>query len=1585
MNFMKRQQAQHIGASPHRRRRGSVLVLAVAVLAVLAALAVSYVTVVRVDRRSTDAYQRQENLQQQVGVVTAYLQSLLAADLFGNRIVNSATPRTNPFDISQPNWPKAFEDGEYADVPWTYAGQAGVTQPASALTWDLSVPTPGNPTPSPTSNAILDVDLNERAYADDAWLSPVEPIDTTNGPFGDFTEWDTWPQITNLNSAYRWRDSSSFQGWARDRGRFVDLAQFLLQEPPNYTSGARPGYPGASLTLNRSQSGVWTDPFTGRPNGPELGVNQQIFDLQMSDLQEVGYWPSAAPPAPDIGQGEFLPVDERFWADTDGDGRPDSRWQELDLLGNAFGLRWVVAARIIDNSALANVNSHLAYGYPPGADSSISPDELWGDGRTPADVDLFRLIASQSFSAQSIDASTGSLAPTAHPDIRLSNQLNYNQSPQVDSALERSWQLHVNRGVRAPSILEQLQTLNNNGTLALGEENDFLNEWPGGTLYGDSDSNPDPSLIQALDIKRFERAHVWQAFGSNPFNPLASSGLAYPLRDEIDLRAYNGYNLRSFVSRLEQRLDGGFTNNAGFLPGTAPTYTDFVNGPGLGPMRAKEWDLLADSVRTYGNQYALMPAAGQYTNQNKLERLRKDIRHLLTTISGEGSIGPVPVLNTAPEYERSFTTQRMALSRFVNPTGTPNTVDRIRTAVEDSFAGFVWALAPLATNRPLMSPLDTVDSIAYAQLAQDADLHYGGGQTGPATAVAPLYGLSPNIVAAAPGGQDDIGAAYAILRAASLAANLSDAIDLEGAPGSATTEQPTVIRLFNQLNMDYFLGQNPSVLTAINDSNAVPLGVRFPQGDIWGDPINTPIGEVFTGPESASLPEELIGAPNHGVTLVGLDRQPFLVHALSASFYANPEANLNVVGTSQEVDPNLPDHQLGSFFAVEIGNPWEEDLDLAGYTVRIENGTDDFNFDFSAAIDGGGILPAGRRIVFYHFREPINPIGAAQAHWDEARDALLDEFVGNGNDAPAEIREYLDDPIGSAIVADEADMFGAFAGESLPVLLIRDLAGGGASTVQVLVDRLSPPSTDPFPGSLSQVVQFDEFIAGNPGGPTTVNSTAVRVATQASLRRPVANSASGYPAYVVERPSENLHVTQTGSAVGHAWLVGQNGQPALPISEIYDEIIALEEIELLAGEPADKGSLTLPNFELFVPNGPLFATSELGLLNAFTHMYVHMTSGPPDISTAWDLSGDFGLGKWVTVSEQLGWDAHYFYNPNVASTPNPYLGVLDPSRFILNGEQSVVSGVPDLAALTGNNGNAIPDQLAVPLALRVFDAFDALPTPDGVARGRVNVNTAPRRVLELLPLVDPWDQFSFSVPSISGWTPNSGVFDGRHDWIERYRRRDQQVPSNSNNVSDDTIPQRDMPQRYTQIPGLRSPGANAPWSLGFQSRGELSVLGAWTPWGPDPVGTLDAGFPGSHAFLELGANGTSNDAIPLDLRPIITGFEAQDDPEERLALYRAVSNIVSTRSDIFTAWFIIRAYDPKDIEAITIPASMTQADEIAALMNPGNPHGLANVSEDNPGLLPTFERRVLVIFDRSNVRRPNDRPRVLMQVELPGS
>ncbi len=1587
-----------------RSKRGSVLVLAVGVLAVLAVMALSYVSVVRIDRRSTAAYQEDENLQQQVLAATAYIQSLLAADIFGNIIVNNATPPANVIGR-----PKAFIDGGYSDIPWTDLDptRPGNTFTGARFTFDTQFPTPSNPRPDPDLDARLNLHdpntndpnaPNKRPFADDAWLASLDPADTGSG------EWDTWPQITNLLSAYRWVKTNGFAGYARDNGLFVDLGQLLLQPPLGFTgSGPRPGNPGAFLHLDRNNN-LWQDPFTGLRNGPHLAINQNIFDLQMSDLQEAAYWPAGvADPGP--GRRKFQPADERFWADTDGDGRPDARWQQLPILGNAFGKVWVIAARIVDNSAQANVNAHLHFVNDY---QNIDPNTI-GDGRTPADIDIFRLFASQLPGARIIDPNTGILVPSAHPDILRGGVTRNEFSRTGDGA--GAWKFHLDEGLRIADALEQIDRLNDGGNdrLRLNERNTaFLNtaepfDWPGGgagsgVYNGQPGSNP-------LALTRTERAAYWRYAGSFGRGALATSARPYPIRDEIDLRTYFGFNHLGVISRLEQRLDGPIPVNPetnGFLRGTGPAYTN-INNPGLGLLRSKEFDNLTDSPRTFNNSFALELSPGSYTNNMKLERLRKDIRRYLTTVSGSGGIGPVPVLNPADRFKQQFSTRKVDLNRFATPSLSV-TAASIRDPLREAYEAVVWALAPFATNRPLMAPLDQIEPAPYAQLARNADLHYGGGPNGPAREIATRYGLT----ASTPGGgsPDEIGAAYALVTAASLALNLTDAIDSETIADTSTPtiETPTIARLFNQPDLDFFLDNNPGTIGATLRSDldalgVIPLGVRFPHGDINSD-SNDNIIANFPTPDTAALPIEILGEPQNGVTLVGLDRQPFLVHAYSAVFYANSNAvaKVSIDPNDDMLDPTDPRDLLGSFFAFELGNPWTEPIDLRNYSVQIIDGAATpartLIFSFTGAnITGGAEIFPGTRATFYFFSDvspdlaAAVPPGLADAEWTLIKDEIVAAMGGAGNDV--RLINPSTNPMvptfeGTAYMSNSINIFEEFgANPSLPVLLTRQVRAG-TSSIEVLVDRLSPTTpSDVFPISLDNAVDLN-FV--EPVSPTFTGTPiyAGRAAVFASVRRPDDISTSGFPSYVVERPSDNIVGFDQDDTNSHGWIINDPANsPEKPVTDITD-VIAADEIRFL--NPATTGgALNLPPFELFVPNTPLVSTAELGLISTFTHMYIHPDQAPPSIANAWDTSGNLGPGKWVTISEQLGWDEHINYDSQAApgSALNPYLGVLDFSRYIPG--SSATGGDLDDA------GGFVPDQLAVPLAARVFDAFEAIPTPDatGLVRGRVNINTAPRRVLELLPLIDPIDPLMPGSPmgSIGGWSPalDSVTTPGatRVDWIDRYRKRHFNAPGPGLPITDqrynsfpaDQFTARNAPQNHTTLPGLRNPtNLQTPWSPGLVAAGELAVMGQWGPDGS--VVSSNSGF------LELGANGNPNDAIPLDLRAIATGFEAIDDPEERLALYRALANIVSTRSDIFTAWYILRAYDPLDIESITIDTSIANTDEkIVDLMNPGSP--FTPNPGDHRGLVPTFERRILVIFDRSNVRNPTDRPRILLQVELP--
>jgi len=80
-----------------------------------------------------------------------------------------------------------------------------------------------------------------------------------------------------------------------------------------------------------------------------------------------------------------------------------------------------------------------------------------------------------------------------------------------------------------------------------------------------------------------------------------------------------------------------------------------------------------------------------------------------------------------------------------------------------------------------------------------------------------------------------------------------------------------------------------------------------------------------------------------------------------------------------------------------------------------------------------------------------------------------------------------------------------------------------------------------------------------------------------------------------------------------------------------------------------------------------------------------------------------------------------------------------------------------------------------------------------------------------------------------------------------------------------------------------------------------------------------------------------------------------NDYDEQLALLAGLANTTDVRSDYFAAWFLIRGYQESDVTGLS----------------------------DSEPMLPTVERRFLLVLDRSAVVIPGDQPRVLLYRELP--
>jgi hypothetical protein len=1648
MRYDTRHHPIHPTSTRATARRGSTIIVAVGVLAVLALVAVSYAVVVRTDRAGAAAYERGVDLETSGRVVRDEIGAILAADLFGNKVVSPDVP----FEAREGNtririWPRMFEDGEFFDVAQTAPGSFDIRNPEQQRQdpvldndpWVIALnresTNVGSFFPSPPSR-------------DDAWLSNTEPFnrDFPSPRDGqDHLQWTTWGQLSNLRSAFRHvtRNPNDQVGvWVRGDGRYADLAGFFLTDFAGLT---RRGDPGANLSYPDESAVSSFDEFTGVLNGPLVALSAtpvlgglidtqfatQVFDKQIHQLEEV----HAGVP---IDTPEYYNADERFFTDTDGDLRPDARWQTIDALDGLLGLRWVAAARIVDNSALVNVNTAMEF------QDFLDPQRV-GDGRTPADVDLTRLMRSAHLAPDLRTQTPWLIGDFGYPLLIL---------PPTDMA-SSYLPLRV-----TPTTLPPINPINQHLFEQLGLDrfsqsmDANANRVPLELTWSLESGNAD-DVFMTTDIidramppqhtTRLQRYFVNRFFGVSPLQPTTERISPYTVADEAELRTFFGLNNSATISKIEQRFDHERLDDVSMLLS--------------GPMRTKE---SINESRRLATDTTDTATRGLPTTL----AIASDTRRHLTTVSGVADFSPVPVLNASEVngrdiFDRPFNTK---LSFTDIPRTSPDPVDPARferdrknrrAGVRDAFDAFAWALAPLAGHTPLMAPLGfehTGSGLVGTNPTDLAKFFYGGDRTagrGPAATLQQemIAGGVVNAADAQPG------AAYAILRAASLAVNLYDATDDErivdptlppsgqSAPTGETREIPTVARLFNIVHPDPY--SLPVTLTGlplrdlpdvdpVSDS-VVHLGASFSWGDLRD--ANAPIVNDLPASNPALLPIGHVGESNEGVTLVGLDRQPFLRQVYTVGVYADPRvldpATSSSATYDETIDPNDVSEQIGSIVAWEIGNPWPTAIDVTDLWVAIASG--DMNDEVLQAPLSGAPIPAigpGQSVVFYavHWKagdsDAEDYMEAYVANWLPAIVARLNNDDTRARRIEIDMatdRRGLRNGTGVDVPVEGIPFHAWGDGSAAGLLLYPRIDNAGVITEivpgagTILIDRLAATAAG-IPSVLNGTISLDP--ADTPELPWTGIASVVGYAY-----RPTETTAgSGFPAWVLET-AENVGERSGDAGAGNLILstwtspdsTGFGSQPPdLPGAQGGFEGIVGSPVMTRLGEE-DKGTLSIPNFpafQLFVPNTELRYASEALQLTAFTHMYVHDAAGPNEVLDDFGAvlgakigqPDQYGPGTWRTISEQLGSDAEIFRDvPN--TIPNPYLGVLDPTRFVL---ASSATSVPIPANAIGVLGPVmvgtdpsfgkpmgLPEALSVPLALRVVDVVEPLWTPDWrggsrLVQGRVNINTAAQKTLRMLPLVDPQDPID-TLQRQSDVIAN----DWRVPMIMAYRDR---VEGPSTGIG--AYPAKitgffgadDSPLRFADFnaePSLFAPGGES-LSRGFVTPGELAILGRWDAANPGNPGIANPN--GLLSFLQLATNTAveADIAVPAldvrrrsspqtgdpgvdDVRPTpiaggsIAAYEGMDDVEERLAIYRAVSNIVTARSDVYTAYFKVRGYAPRDIEAVTIKE------------NPSDQQ-LGDYLDE---LRPRFEARYLAVYDRSTVRTPVDRPKVLLFVRLP--
>lgn len=1553
-----------------RGRRGTVLLFALGVLAIISVAALSYVTFVRVDRNSSAAVAKTVLYERQVGRVIAHHQDVLAADLFGNKLVTPAVPRDFVVGGSPnqpPIWPKMFEDGEYRDYSWT-----------NFATFNRDLP--GKKAKGVVDNSVLRLD--EVAPQDDAWLSSIDPV-WVNPQNGGRTH---WRQITNVRGIYTYDDAGTPKNltddrWIRGDGKFVDLGQFFLDY--RTIGSTHRGNPATNL-LDKTIFG------NGSPNGavfPRFAAG----DYTLAPFEALHFM-DTYPAAPSAGNPQLTPRDERFWADTDGDLRPDARWQLIDSLGTAEGLIWVTASRIVDLSGMVNANSSIEGGF--GATSL----EEYAEGRTPADIDLFRLLRN--------DLSGENIIPFGRQWVNVrSDSTKLTQDGGTFAA-------HLVDRLRVKELMLILDDPDPRGTDPVDFPFQANWEWSETQLGGRMTSD--------------QRRAYWNEIGSAPgrvaglSTPRGPAQIGYSLDNMLDLHAFSGTNNRSILSEFEEVIDGP-DNTLGFLP--RPEDDDTV---ALGPMRSRE---RPGDARYLGSALTAAPGPNQ-TRPHPIE-LRNDPRRLLTMVSGASNVSPVPVLNNKaqvwngrPYYGRFFN-ERVRLSDFGI------------TSVPAAYEAFVWALAPLATDEPITAWChksfgalvgDFIDGRRLVQTggATNPAYHYGGedvaGGPSPARDLAPA--ARPSSVQY--GGAS--GASFATHTSVALALNLKDASDSDS--------NPTVGRLFVSDR------DEDALRTHVLGQDKVAFGTRFSHGDIPQDLLpadssglratdTATFDRVVEQKDAAGIDAWLSGfgkGRETGVTFVGLEKHPYITEVFAfALFETAPEGSL--------IDTYDANRQVGSVIVFQVQNPYQSEVTIdSSYEFVL------MRADKSDLQETGSEAPL-RLSPTESVRIAANNAATFVFTYGRVGDSNFFDVLGIGpdDDADDEIddNDSVEDKIrdesfvvrnkrlalhadSQQLVLDYPAFVMKFARQPVRVVLRRDIAAlatpGVPNTSRAVLDYFETAQNFcDFPAAINMADASLGFTAAyfSAVGYTAMGDLldpdrqsfdagriAGRVGLTCSVTRPVRASTNGdFPKYVVATRGDDINVDSMSDGLRsewfmHAWLYpiqpvnpghAPNVIPGLglpprlhfmdaPIAGfpvVSAELINQHDLESSTLKTADSKaggvpdrtpgffSPNAPGWQLWVPDVPLEYVSELHQLCTYAHMCRD------------DRIND--IGAWTTVGMQLRESLTWDYAKASNFNNNPYLATLDPTRYIPSG--------PDFF---GDGEYTRDDSLALPLALRVFDCFEALEPADALAQGRININTATERVLQVLPLMAPGDSLLSPLGQDDdrvlkmlqfrdAWDPDSG-----NVWQPDYLS--QTMLSLGSALGDFSKGEKIRRHDSTHRPADTGINTQYPFTTGFATAGELAYLNSWGD-ASEPQDSFPAGFVPSTLALDgsdIGGTDEARRVFEGNLGVVVdpgaptftfTPDGIADDPKERLALYRAVSNIVTTRSDVFGAWFVLRGYDPKQIEAIDV--------------DPGDP--LAAMDNAETPFLPVYESRWFVIYDRSNCKSPTDRPRVLLKAQLPSA
>lgn len=753
------------------RRRGSFLVLVVGTLAMLSIIMIVYVTVGNSDKRASASLERRNRTQEIVGLFGDYVAQIIADD------VVAVSP--DPSNTSASGAPLGLAGGDINGAMYVReAWDAPVTN------WNVS---------STISPATANQNEKARIFrpvgaGDDPWLASTTPTWINFDPANSGTT-HTGQDGNNKVFAKR-RDWLHISNIAPD-GRFVNL--FNLRDHFDAAPGTLPTAGESNMNANLSltdQAGTinansaWNDPV-----GSGIDGNSKYQYPSTFDSWQVGAFRPARGPFK-AGATDILPSNPAYppyqWADADGDGFFDSRWFEMidsrdvnqtggvstpqffrRLLPTDPNFRWIFAARIVDLSALVNVNT--------AGDDNANPNDLnWSEnpstkmangknpkgnvmGFNPADIDLRRLLSMRDTTETVLSGSTiGQVQIDGKP---YNGGYSAIAAPFGGKPVSQDYAEYADDQPKAPLTYGVMQDLgwgayeSLRATLNLGRAPGRFSDFSKIPLldakesFATLDSRAEfyrraaPSIARPayreLDTAGRGDPTLLHMSGGGGFQPATIGaidyGMGFRISNLLELFTYRSVNDPNVSSTLESALGGRLRSEMSASPD--PADLDKV-GAGFGPLRENRSLELERENLSYPTTHT---KAGQPTEAAMLKSYA-DVRQYLTTLSGARPIRATTVSVNSIDFPPALTSSELSTEVPTDVSGSA-----IFTSYANALLPGMKAYRPEAEGA--LPVVDTWADISTGAAQELRGMFYGG--QGPITALLAAGHMAANFASGA--------------------------------------------------------------------------------------------------------------------------------------------------------------------------------------------------------------------------------------------------------------------------------------------------------------------------------------------------------------------------------------------------------------------------------------------------------------------------------------------------------------------------------------------------------------------------------------------------------------------------------------------------------------------------------------------------------------------------------------------------------------------------------------------------------------------------------------------------------------------